>query len=120
MTAAGRSVHVFGIYLMVVGAMLFAAPDTFLALIRQPVTHDPWLRVLGVVVLALGQYYMVGGKLNLDGFIRATVRIRIFAVIAFVILVAMRLAPTVLLLFAAVDAVGAAWTVVARRKMTAS
>jgi hypothetical protein len=116
MTPAGRSVYLFGIYLMVVGAFIFAAPDTFLAISKLPPAQDPWLRVLGVTVMALGQYYMVGGRRDVATFISATVRVRIFVVFAFIALVVMRLAPPVLLGFAAVDGLGAVWTLLAARK----
>jgi len=119
MTAAGRSVYLFGIYLMVVGAIILATPDMFLSLIRQPATQEPWLRILAVVTLALGQYYMVCGKLNAEAFIRASVRVRAFVFIAFGVMVALRWAPPVLLGFGLVDALGAAWTFMAARKSAA-
>jgi hypothetical protein len=115
MTAAGRSVYLFGIYLMVVGGFIFAAPDTFLAISNQPPAQDPWIRVLGVTVMSLGQFYMVGGKRDVATFISATVRVRIFVVFAFIALTVMRLAPAVLLGFAVVDALGAIWTIAAAR-----
>ena len=53
MTKAARSVGLFGVYLIVVGAWLLVSPDSFLRLFRFPESTDVWVRVLGMIVLFL-------------------------------------------------------------------
>jgi hypothetical protein len=110
MTRAARSVFVFGIYLQVVGAILLASPDTLLALLRLPPATDPWIRVLGVVVMAVGLLDAASARMEQTGYFRATVWVRLFVLISFVVLVLLKLAPAVLLVFGVIDAAGALWT----------
>jgi hypothetical protein len=110
MTRAARSVFVFGIYLQVVGAILLASPDTLLALLRLPPATDPWIRVLGVVVMAVGLLDAASARMEQTGYFRATVWVRLFVLISFVVLVLLKLAPAVLLVFGVIDAAGAVWT----------
>ena len=110
MTSAARSVFVFGVYLMIAGAMILGAPDLFLRLIGLPPATDAWFRVLGVAVMSLALINMGCARAEVTGYFRVSVISRFFAAIAFTILVVMKLAPTQLLIFAVVDAAAAAWT----------
>lgn len=115
MSGAARSAYVFGIYLIVVGGMAMGAPNTLLALLRLEPTTDPWIRVAGVVVVAIGMLDVACARSNQVGFFRATVATRSFAALSFAAFVALGLAPPVLLLFGAIDAAGALWTFIALR-----
>jgi hypothetical protein len=115
MSRAARSLLVFGIYLIGTGMLLFSAPNAFLAMIRQPESTDPWIRVLGVVVGLLGAYYVVAARHELVAFARASVWARITALVAFAALAAMQVAPPILVGFGLVDAAGAFWTWTALR-----
>jgi hypothetical protein len=115
MSAAARSAYVFGIYLIVVGGMAMSAPNTLLWLLRLEPTSEPWIRMLGVVVAAIGMLDVACARTNQTGFIRATVGTRTFAALSFSAFVALGLAPATILLFAAIDAAGALWTFLALR-----
>ena len=54
MTSAARSISVFGIYLVMTGVVILGVPDLLLSLLRLPPATDPWFRVLGVPVTAMG------------------------------------------------------------------
>lgn len=41
MTRAARSVRAFGIYLLLLGGVLVASPNTLLAVVRLPATTEP-------------------------------------------------------------------------------
>ena len=110
MTPSARSLYVFGIYLLVTGAFLLGAPNTFLALLRLSPTTDPWIRVLGVLVMAIGMLDSASARAELTAYFRVTVWVRLFVLVAFVVLVGLRLAPAILMLFGAIDAAGALWT----------
>ncbi|HUD70970.1 MAG TPA: hypothetical protein VMQ62_03320 [Dongiaceae bacterium] len=109
-SAAARSVTVFGLYLVVLGAGLALAPNPMLAIFRQPPTSEPWLRVLGIVAGVLGGYYLAAARGEAVVFFRASVWGRVVGAAAFALLVVCGIAPKFVLLMAALDAAGAAWT----------
>ena len=117
MTSAARSVYVFGIYLLVLGGMLMGAPNTLLSAFRMDPTTEPWIRVLGVVVMAIGMLDLACARTNQVGFFRATVYTRTFAFISFLVFAVFGIAPMTLILFGVVDLVGALWTFVALRSV---
>jgi xanthosine utilization system XapX-like protein len=108
--AAGASVIAFGVYLIALGSGLLIAPNAMLALFRQPPTAEPWLRVLGLVAAVLGGYYVAAGWSGTTAFFRWSVHGRMVGAVGFAALVALRIAPAFVLLMAALDAAGAAWT----------
>ena len=107
---AARSVGAFGVYLAVLGLGLALAPNAMLALFRQPPTSEPWLRILGIVACVLGGYYLAAARGDAVVFFRASVWGRAVGAAAFAGLVACGIAPKFVLLMAALDAAGAAWT----------
>jgi hypothetical protein len=119
MKDAARSILAFGIYLVGLGTGLLLAPDTMLALFGQPPTAEPWLRVVGLVALVLGTYYVAAARAGLRPFFGWTVKGRAFGAVVLVLLVVRDLAPAFVLLMAALDAAGAAWTAVALRRAAA-
>jgi hypothetical protein len=115
-SAAARSVAAFGVYLLVLGAGLMLAPDLMLAIFGRPPATDPWLRVVGIVTLVLSFYYLRAARAGVETFFRWTVLGRPFAAAALVVLVAAGPLPPFVLLLAAADLAGAAWTWVALRQ----
>ena len=115
MKRAARSILVVGIYLLLLGAALIAAPNLVLAPFGLPPTSDVWLRVVGVLVLVLGHYYVQAARHDLVPFYRATVPARVFVFLCFVAFVLFGLVKPPLILFGAIDLAGAAWTYFALR-----
>jgi hypothetical protein len=113
MRSSALSARVFSVYLFLTGAGLVLAPAIMLGLFGIAPPVEPWVRVLGVVVLALAAYYLAcaGDRV----FMRATVPVRVAVALGFALLVAFAGAPWQLLLFGAVDATGALWTAYAMR-----
>jgi hypothetical protein len=110
MSAAALSILIFGIYLLVIGTGFILIPNTILALFKFPKTNEPWIRVLGVVVLVLGFYYITAAQNELSSFFWATVVGRFGVLILFSSLVILKKAKPMLILFGLVDAAGAVWT----------
>jgi hypothetical protein len=115
MTRAARSIYVFGIYLIAVGGILIGAPNTLLALIRVPPTTEPWIHILGVVVMAMGMLHVASARGEQTAFMRASARVRVFVLTAFVVFVLLKIAPPVIILFGIADIAFAAWTFTALR-----
>lgn len=74
-----------------------------------PNTDEPWIRVLGLVVLALGAYYIACRGEDAKAFVRASVPVRLIAAGGLVVIAALS-GYWQLILFALPDAAGAAWT----------
>jgi len=105
-----RSVFVFGVYLLLLGALLVLAPNVLLGLFRIAATVEVWIRVLGMVVLILGAYYVLAALAELRAFMRWTVPLRASVLLFFLAFVLTGLAPPVLILFALVELAGSCWT----------
>jgi hypothetical protein len=116
MTRAARSVFVFGIYLVCNGLILFAAPNTLLALLRLTPTTEPWIRILGIPVGVMGTFHIAAARGDVVPFFRFTVWGRPIVLLGVASLVVLQLAPPVVIAFGLVDAAGAFWTRAALRK----
>ncbi|WP_144289850.1 hypothetical protein [Ideonella sp. A 288] len=118
--AAARSIHVFGVYLCTTGALLLLAPSLVLAPLQLEVPQDVWIRLVGVLALALGFTDLLIARQGVAALMRASVWRRLAAAAAMLGLVAIGLAPPAVTLFAAVDIAAAAWTALALRGLSAA
>jgi len=116
MTPAAKSVCYFGFYLYGVGLALLLIPNIFLSSLRLPETREVWIRVAGILVLCIAYYYHRSGMRNNRDLFILTVHARTFVCLSFVVLVLLKLAPSILAGFGAVDLLGAIWTWSALKK----
>lgn len=114
MTKAGRSIQVWSIYVLLLGAVLAVVPNFLLSIFGVAETDEIWINVLGVVLLVLALYYWDAARYETRNLYIASVLGRLFVVAALVVLWATG-APWQLLIFAAIDAAGALWTLTALR-----
>jgi hypothetical protein len=120
MRSASVSIKVFGVYVLVTGITLLLVPNLLLSVLGIAATSEIWVRVLGAVAVVIGYYYWACGSAQAKAFFRASVTGRfIFAALCFGLVVVIA-APWQLLIFGAVDALGALWTLVALRKEPAA
>jgi hypothetical protein len=112
-SAAAKSIVIFAGYMFALGVVLLVAPNPFLVAFGFAPTSEPWVRLVGVLVLCLAGYYALAARRELVAFISATVWGRGFVAVCLVALVALGIAPAPLIVFAVIDVVGAAWTAVA-------
>lgn len=104
---------VFGVYTAVMGSTLLLLPGVVLPWIGLPGPRpetEAWVRLLGFVLLCSASYYGRAVREGDERFFRWTVATRFAALLVVFVLVAMGLAPTVFLLFGAIDALGGFWT----------
>jgi len=109
-TPAALSLAIYGVYLLANGLGLATAPSLPLSLLGLPPTEEPWIRVVGLVAGEIGFYFIFAARRGISSFFPATVFARGVAALVFSALVALKLGPVQLLLFAAVDAITAIWT----------
>jgi hypothetical protein len=115
MSKAARSVWVFSLYLYALGVVLLIVPNLLLGLFGVPETNEVWVRVVGMLVLILGYYYMTAARNELTPMIRATVFGRCAVLVFFIAFVVEGFAPPILIVFGVIDAVAATWTFFALR-----
>ncbi|HIE21366.1 MAG TPA: hypothetical protein EYP73_02050 [Acidimicrobiia bacterium] len=115
MSRAARTIYVWSIYALVVGAVLAVIPNVILGALGVAETQEVWIRVLGVVVIILALYYWDGAKNEARHLFVASLLGRGFAVAAFILLW-LTGGPWQLLIFAAAEVVGTAWTYSALRE----
>lgn len=116
MTKPATTIKFFEVYVLLTGATLLLAPNILLSLFGLAEAREVWIRVLGVVVIALGYYYWCAAAADEQGFFKATIPGRGFVLLAFIALVATGLAAPPLILFGVIDAAGALWTWMALRR----
>jgi hypothetical protein len=105
-----KTVFAFACYLLPLGLCLLLVPNLLLSLFQIPPTSEVWIRVVGMLVIFLGVYYFVAAHAELRLFMIWSARLRASVFIFFGAFVLAGLAPSVLLLFGAVDLAAALWT----------
>jgi hypothetical protein len=115
MSRSATSILVFGLYLVVLGCVLLLIPNLLLSIAGQPPATDPWVRMLGFLLLVLALYYLLAARTATRPFFQWTLYTRLGAPLLLVPLVLLHLLPGVALLFWLGDLAGALWTLWALR-----
>ncbi len=110
MSRAARTLSLFGIYLVALGAALIVAPALVLGWFGLPPAEEPWLRIVGMLAAFIGIYYRVAAAAEARPIFLASVALRVGAAAFFLGFYLAALAPAQLLIFGVVDLLGAAWT----------
>ena len=110
MHPAAASIKYFGVYVILTGLGLMFMPALILAPLGVTAPTEVWIRVVGALAIVVGYYYWACGAANAVAFFRATVGGRIAFAVLMGLLILVFSAPWQLILFAAVDLAGAAWT----------
>ena len=97
-------------YVLVAGTSLLFFPNFLLGKKRSEPTNEIWIRVLGMLVLALSFYYYAMYKNGGREVIRATVQGRLFFCAGLVAFVVLGMVKPVLLGFAVAETGLALWT----------
>lgn len=103
-------------YVIVSGISLLLFPNVLLEIFGFEPTQEIWIRVLGMLVLALAFYYYAMYKNGGKEVVRATVQGRLFFCIGLVIFVILGLAKPILIVFAVIETGLALWTLSEVRK----
>lgn len=109
MSRAARTVHLHGIYLAATALILIVIPNVLLGMLSVPPTDPPWIRIHGVVVLALAYLHIVAARNELTAYLRASVVVRVGVGVAEIVIVALW-GYWLLVGFGLVDIASALWT----------
>ncbi len=115
MSNAAKSILVHGIYLLGLGVVMITIPNVPLKIFGLPETNEVWIRVVGMMSLVLGYYFVQSARKELTDFFRSTLLTRSAAIVFFAIFVVLGFAPINLLLLIAVDPIFIIWTAMALR-----
>ena len=117
MKATGLSIHVFGIYMILIpGLGLIVIPELLLEFFQLSHGGDIWLaRMVGLLALAIGVYYYFIARYKLCKLYILTVILRYVAAAFMIGLWVAGEVGVAILMFAAVDAFGATWTLTMMR-----
>ena len=116
MTHSAKSVLIFGVYLAIVGATLLIIPNIFLSAIDVDNTSEVWIRLSGILLMALSVYYIFAAKHRLSIIFKVTACIRCTIIFFFSAFVFLQMMDPIMLLFASIDFAGGAWTYIAMKK----
>jgi len=115
MSNAAKSILVHGVYLLGLGVVMLIIPNVPLKIVGLPETNEVWIRVVGMMSLVLGYYFVQSARKELTDFFRSTILTRSSAIVFFALFVALGFAPINLLILIAVDPLFIIWTVLALR-----
>ncbi|MGH1338533.1 MAG: hypothetical protein ACRBFS_20625 [Aureispira sp.] len=106
------SLYTFAAYMLLLpGVGLVFFPTLLLELFQLAYNEPLWpTRLAGLLAFILGAYYYLIAKHEIKVLYRSTIALRGLAVVFFVALLVLGQVESIILLFAAVDALGAAWT----------
>ncbi len=99
MEATSLSIFVWGFFFLGMGASLLLVPGFLLPLFGFEKPKDIWVRVLGMVVLILGCYYIDMALHDVSRFFWLTVFGRYAIVLGYITMVALKMAKPALLMF---------------------
>jgi hypothetical protein len=99
-----------------VGATLLLIPNIFLGVCGIAPTSEVWIRLAGILLMALSVYYVVAAKHQLAVIFKVTSCIRATIIFFFGAFVYLQIMEPVMLLFGAIDFAGAAWTYLSMKK----
>ncbi len=97
-------------YVILAGLQLLFIPNTLLTLFGFPPTNEIWIRLMGMLVLALSFYYYALARYSHRVVVQATVQGRLFFCTGLVVFVLLGLAKPALIGFALAETGLALWT----------
>jgi hypothetical protein len=110
MNRASKSVMVFGLYSLLMGIILLFFPSMVLPIFNLPVLGEPWLNLLGFVLMCSSYYYIRSGLSGNMQFALYTTHTRLAAPLVVAYLIATGKADWHFLSFGIVDGLGGLWT----------
>ncbi len=116
MSKSARSVFIFGIYLGVIGIILLLVPNMLITPFGIEPTYEVWIRLSGILLLALAVYYTLGAKHEIVVIMKATAFIRLTIIFFFTAFALLKLTSPNIIIFSAIDFLGGAWTLLMLKK----
>ena len=110
MTEPAKTVFIYGIYLTIAGLCFMLIPNILLKLLGIPTTTEPWIYVVGFLLLLVGYFYIQAGRSRDTNFLWWTVHVRLFPIFFFASLAVLGMAPPIIIILGVPCMLGAIWT----------
>lgn len=110
MNRVSKSILIFGIYSLIMGIVLLFIPEYILPAFNLPVSGEPWLYLLGFVLLCSSYYYIRSALSGNTQFAVYTTHTRFAAPLAVAYLILSGKADWHFLSFGMIDGLGGLWT----------
>ncbi|HCS20935.1 MAG TPA: hypothetical protein DIW47_10325 [Bacteroidetes bacterium] len=110
MSRSAKSVFIFGMYLAVIGLILLFVPNALITPFGIAPTEEVWIRLSGILFMALTVYYVLAAKHEIVVIMKATAFIRMTIIVFFTAFVLLEFVSATILIFAAIDFLGGIWT----------
>ena len=119
MSPAARSILVYSIYVLGLGATLLLAPNVPLPLVGLPQATEVWIRVAGMTVIFLGIFYFVAARNEFRPLFVASIAIRLAVPFIFASFAVAGFVAWNIVLLTPLDVIFAVWTLLALRRSPA-
>jgi len=110
MNRVNKSIFIFGLYSLLMGIILLFLPNLVLPLFNLPVSGEPWLNLLGFVLMCSSYYYIRSALSGNMQFVLYTIHTRFAAPLVVAYLILTGKADWHFLSFGVVDGLGGLWT----------
>ncbi|WP_426450560.1 hypothetical protein ACP26L_00765 [Paenibacillus sp. S-38] len=110
MKRASQSMMIFGIYLLVLGTVLFLLPGFLRELLGIVELPKVWLRFIGELLAFLGGYYVLAARKGWHEFFRLSIWLRALVFVSVTGFVLGKAMPVLFVPLGLIDLAGAAWT----------
>lgn len=110
MNKANKSIFIFGCYSLIMGTVLLFFPDLILPLFNLSASGEPWLNLLGFVLVCSSYYYIRSALSGNIQFALYTTHTRFAAPLVIFYLILSGKADWHFISFGVVDGLGGLWT----------
>lgn len=117
MNRANKSILIFGIYSLVMGIVLLFIPHYILPKLNLPVSGEPWLNLLGFVLMCSSYYYIRSAFSDNTQFAVYTTHTRFAAPLAVAYLILSGKSDWHFLSFGIIDGLSGLWTLYELKKL---
>lgn len=116
MSKSAKSVFIYGFFLAFNGFMLLLAPNLLLGSLGIESADEVWIRLSGVLLLAISVYYFLGAKHELIVIMKATAFIRFTIIFFFTAFVLLDFVSPNIIMISVIDLLGGIWTFLMLKK----
>ena len=116
MSKSAKSVFIYGIYLALNGLMLLFVPNVLINSLGIEPTNEVWIRLAGILLMAIAIYYILGAKYELVVILKATAFIRFTIIFFFTAFVLLKLVSPGIIIISIIDFLGGVWTFLMLKK----
>ena len=119
MSPSTRSMTVWTVYVLLLGAVLLFIPNVLLSIFQIEETDEVWIRIIGLLLIGYGAYYWTAVQAEFIAMYRMSVWVR-WGIVVGLVTLAFTVGPWQLVLFASFDFLGGLWTMLTLRSESAA